>query len=453
MAMTSETILSKNFPSGWLSRAYKAALVVFFFLLPLQTRYIFHQPIGDGVPYEYGTFSIFLVEVLGWVVIALGLIRMRDVKLKIKNAKWFILLIIFVFPSIFWAPDKVVALQSAVRLLEGVLLFFVLRSARIHSHEGDAKASHYIVYAFLTGALIQAGLGIFQFLTQSSFESSWLGMAIHDPRALGTAVVEFTDERWLRAYGSLPHPNILGGYLAVAFGIAVLLWQWLSTKDSPLQRTVLWVIISVILTGIFFSFSRAAWLAAGVVFVWQLWMLVSEYNTFARTSKSVIQAIWSASSRYWLLIIVYLVFLVLLVHPLISARVLSQSRLEIKSRVERVEGVREAWALIKKHPVAGVGLGNYTQAVAREVRPGQPLWSYQPVHNVPLLIWAELGIVGLALFLCVLYMLWRQSQNYPLLITFYILLIFDHYLWTLPLGILVFWAVLGLSTGYRKQAT
>src|SRR3989338_6280553 len=95
------------------------SLIIFFFLLPLQTRYIFRE-----VPlYEYGTLSIFLVEVLGWAVIVLGFLLRQNAKVKMQNVKWFALLSIFAFLSIAWAADKMIALQAALRLLEGILFY------------------------------------------------------------------------------------------------------------------------------------------------------------------------------------------------------------------------------------------------------------------------------------------------------------------------------------------
>ena len=53
-------------------------------------------------------------------------------------------------------------------------------------------------------------------------------MAVHKAEELGTSVVETVGadglgERWLRAYGGLDHPNILGGILAVALLLFIIL--------------------------------------------------------------------------------------------------------------------------------------------------------------------------------------------------------------------------------------
>ena len=69
--MIGESILEKSMNGESrqrLDKAFVALTTLFFFLLPLQTRYLFRE----ASLYEYGTLSVFLVEALGWVVIALG---------------------------------------------------------------------------------------------------------------------------------------------------------------------------------------------------------------------------------------------------------------------------------------------------------------------------------------------------------------------------------------------
>lgn len=464
--MTDATIIEKSLPSGWqrwrnVGRPFKVALArinprttffnlllaFFFFLLPLQSRYLLRE-----VPlYEYGTLSVFLVEIFGWVVIAFclpGTWEHGNMGTKLKKGFLVSLfpcfLIIWAFLSIVWAPDKLVALQVAVRLLEGVLLYVVVAQT-FRSESGRSKDLRYMLWwSFIMGATIQAVLGIQQFLTQSTFASTWLGLAFHDPRALGTSVVELADERWLRAYGGLPHPNVLGGYLVVALVIAI---EWLQRLQmhQRFQRLGLKVVTPILLTGIFFSFSRAAWVAALIVMVY--WACSA--RIYPRRSD-LKRAHYIALG----MTILYVALLVVVYRPLVLARLTPESsgRLETKSRVERVEGVQEAWQMVRAHPIFGVGIGNYTQSVRRELRPSQPLYSYQPVHNVPLLIWTELGLVGLALFAGVLYFIVKQSRPAVLLsCCFAVLLLADHYLWTLPFGILLFWAVMGVAQGFSPE--
>ncbi|KKU72924.1 MAG: O-antigen ligase-related protein [Parcubacteria group bacterium GW2011_GWA2_47_26] len=463
-------------------RLLKIILLTFFFALPLQTRWIFKQPIVAGVPYEYGTLSIFAVEALGWVIILLGILNMRGMVHSMRPHRIHyaaLVLIALGFFSIILATDKIIALQAAVRLLEGILIYFVISTVakrggkipattqasgeRFLAEWNPAPSSalvlglgmtEWVGIAFIAGATLQAGLGIFQFLTQSSFASTILGMAAHDPSVLGTSVIEVQGTRWLRAYGGLPHPNVFGGYLVIALAVVVIMWQK-SQMSQRWQRLVLQIAMPILLTGILFSFSRTAWLAVVFLLVyWFIGLLFSEKTfgeTFHNAQNPTIVG-FCARTRWVWLAVGYLVFLVSLYRPLVAVRIFSgiENQLEVKSRVERVEGLREAWQITKNHPLLGVGIGNYTQAIAREIRLNDQVWSYQPVHNVPLLIWAELGVIGLFLFLLILYQIFKTTQFYILHSTFYILLLFDHYLWTLPFGVFIFWSILGFSTRFTQ---
>ncbi|MDO8505480.1 MAG: O-antigen ligase family protein [bacterium] len=468
----------------WRPKGLRYSLILFFFLLPLQTRYIFRE-----VPlYEYGTLSIFLVEVLGWGVIGLWAITQRRHSEEPRDEEshtvkqgtgsfarlrmTLIGLVAVVFFSIIWAPDKLVALQGAIRLLEGVLLYLIMSASR---EQGTTKNSIATsgAWAFLVGAVLQASLGIYQFLTQSSFTSTIFGIALHDPQMLGTSVVQFEDQRWLRAYGGLPHPNVLGGYLVVALAIALMLliaYQRAEQSDkivcgrTRFCQLSLKVIIPILMTGIFFSFSRASWVAGIIVLGYLAVQSLRSARIYPRVAagfspphgdlKVAATTVPLASHKmlcYIVLIMLYAALLATIYHPLVFTRLHGTTRLETKSRVERMGGLREGWELVKTHPIIGVGIGNYTQTL-QQFRPGQPLYLYQPVHNVPLLVWAELGLIGLALFIAALYLIARQSVvNAFMLLCFFVLMTMDHYLWTLPFGILLFWSIIGMLSAKNEE--
>ena len=101
----------------------------------------------------------------------------------------------------------------------GIGLFWLISSVEYNRR--------YLVGSFLISAIIQAFLGIWQFFTQSSFASKWLGMALHDASDLGTSVIQIIGsdgfwQRWLRAYGGLDHPNILGGLLGIGVFVSII---------------------------------------------------------------------------------------------------------------------------------------------------------------------------------------------------------------------------------------
>ena len=63
--------------------------------------------------------------------------------------------------------------------------------------------------------------------------------------------------------------------------------------------------------------------------------------------------------------------------------------------------------MIKHHPIAGVGLGSYSSALANEAKNDQEFlvyflpYAYHP-HNLYMAIWLNLGLIGLVLFIILL---------------------------------------------------
>ena len=83
---------------------------------------------------------------------------------------------------------------------------------------------------------------------------------------------------------------------------------------------------------------------------------------------------------------------------------------------------------------------------------------YQPVHNVYVLAFVELGLFGLIVFLSLIIQVARNSWlelkkhsvNHWVVVysvcfgIMLVLFLFDHYFWTLSTGIMLFWLIVGL---------
>tara|TARA_B100001964_G_C14011595_1_gene499601 strand:- start:336 stop:767 length:432 start_codon:yes stop_codon:yes gene_type:complete len=140
------------------------------------------------------------------------------------------------------------------------------------------------------------------------------------------------------------------------------------------------------------------------------------------------------------------------------ARFTPSISVETISIEERV-GQYETWDdVFLSAPLIGVGPAAYTFTLLGQ-DPGQPVWAYQPIHNVPLLILAELGVIGFLLLVAWIYRIdaiahkaWRTPGGMLALslgTALLIIALFDHYLWTLwpglALGALSFGCILRWS--------
>lgn len=397
------------------------------FLLPWQTIWIYKNQYLNGAKWEYGTLGFYAIEGLLWISIVFFLIwylkqaipRMRNKKFSFTQDRlqiFFIFLFVFYcFLSIFWSLDKQVAWQQANRVMEMVVFAFVIFLGPLSFTQ--------IVRWFTAGTALQGVLALFQFFAQTTFSFKWLGLSEHPAMLAGTSIVQGeTGERVLRAYGAFPHPNVLGGYLAVGIVFTFIVFYFLSVKNK--RNTYYWHIVLALQTaGLFVSFSRSAWLMFGLTLL---------YFIFVAFKKR----------KYTPLFLSFFVFLLFSIgnFPLLHTRVSQTAATEIRSTEERVVGYQEALNMWKQHPLFGVGIGNYSTASFAQ-NPTEPAWAYQPVHMVPLLALVELGGVGLGMVIFLAgFMLWKGYKSL-FIIGFYFLplplALFDHYMFSLMPGLIL----------------
>jgi len=263
----------------FLSKIIDWLLVVFLFLLPWQTRWIWQQGEINGAPWEYGTYSLYGTEILLWLIIILFAINKfgkKEIWKKVISSAHYqthkkylffaVGFIIFLATSVLLSKNVWLSYNYVFYLLGGLCLFVILsntvviaRSKIPHFVSGQAPQSFCLgiatplkglamtsiafrmAIALWLGGVVQGLLALWQFLAQFVYGNKWLGMATQNPRDLGVAVIEFGDERWLRAYGSFGWPNSLGIYLAVLLVLGVILQLSLRggqspTKQSPSER-------------------------------------------------------------------------------------------------------------------------------------------------------------------------------------------------------------------------
>jgi len=430
-----------------LNKTIEYGLYALVFLLPWQTRWIIRGGELSGGYLEYETISLYVVDIIIVLLIFLFISsyfvnrKISDIRYQISSFWWCIAALeFFVFISIFFAPLKSLALFAYGRLLLGIGFFWLVTEVKYNFTK--------LSLSFIAGAALQAGLGIWQFVTQSTFASKYLGIASHDPGELGTAVIEiFTSdgigERWLRAYGGLDHPNIFGALSVIAL---LLLTGIIIKSQAKKWKYLYYSLWLILLLGLFSSFSRTAWLAfsIGLLSIFIASILQKKYLA----QKRILQLVLMGSVLGFMFVSLY--------GGLISARLSINSRLEQKSVFERVAGHEQGINLSRENLIFGAGVSNFSRALSK-LQPGERSWYYQPVHNTYLLVLAEIGIFGfLSYILIVFYVKIGKKHNlskhickFGIYISLIVLLFFDHFWWSLHFGVLLFWFILGLK--YKRE--
>lgn len=425
---------------NYLRKVSQFLICLFVFLVPWQTVFIIQERFINGYKWQGGTLAIFATELILWAILLIELIilikerRIFD-KFEIRNIdkrRFFLVLAVWVFlfwslSSLIWSSDKQVAFLSWFHLLEVVALFFVLIRNRI-----NLKC---LCWSVVLSSVIQSVLAMWQFFSQTIYASKWLGIAEHLPYKVGTYVIENSDGRWLRAYGSLAHPNVLAGFLTLGFFCALFLY--LESKGKV--RLLFLSFISLIAVGIFLSFSRGVWLAMAISYALWLFLEVRKRMSKRESIKHVVLVSFT--------LVLLAISFIIIYKPLLVSRFSLSDRLEVKSNTQRINSLSQSWNVIIDRGSAGVGMGNYLPTIHR-IFPDLPGWSYEPAHNIYLLIWAELGSFGLIIFL-VIYALvlvrCLREDNYlffALALSLGIVSLFDHYFWTQYVGLTMWWLAL-----------
>lgn len=347
---------------------------------------------------------------------------------------WWICLIsleLITFFSIFWAQDIWLALYRYIILVFGILLFYVVKRT-------DFVDTKLISRYFLIGLIAPSLLAIWQFFTQSTFSSKYLGLAYHASSILGDSVIETGVGRFLRAYGPFDHPNILGGMMVL--GIILVLYSSLRTEINRNSRLFYLITLALFYLALLVSFSRTAWLAL-IISVPFILFIASRRGKFQRKLIG-----------FFLFLIVGISLAVVIPNrELFLTRAQTQSRLEQKSISERELYLSQAKKIIGQNWLLGAGAGNYILELEKQ-EPGHSVWYYQPVHNYWFLVLAELGFFGLLAMIIFWLAAFKKSFSkklYPVILALFIFSLFDHWLWTQPFGLIIFFGTMGLV--FRKD--
>ena len=347
-------------------------------------------------------------------------------------SRWLLALCTLATLSILWSGNWQESLYISLHLwlVYGLFLSLVDRSG----------VWRFASFGFCIALAIQVVTGVWEFIVQSTgflaaFHLTWPGAIV--PSISGASIVQLANgERILRAYGTLPHPNILGTFMmALLSGPAIL---YAANRKLRIWPILLFVAGLVLLV---FAFSRAAWIG---LFAGAILALVKLRNPIRK--RMLVLGFAGALS---------------LAATIIPLRDLILTRVSIPavSLAEQISVTGRTWladqalAMISSHPILGSGAGLFALDLAQRAPIG---YMVEPVHNLPLLITSDLGILGGLILLGLGLAIFRDLRKVrkPVTIILSAALIglcatslFDHSLWSLAPGRILVGLMLGLWAG------
>jgi O-antigen ligase len=466
---------------GWLwQNAEKILIVLFFATFTLNIRKVFltQYSLLNGGFNEYLTLNISWADVLMILVIFIYTIKVLYYQYHTNNTSqhivirflssvinpyygqnvsretfWLLLFLGWAGLSVFWSQFWPIAAYRFLILIE-ILLFAYISAKAINSPKW-LRASF---LALILNGAIQSWLGIAQFAKNGSIGLHMLGESIIGPNIAGVAKVIINGEKHIRAYGTFPHPNILAGFLIIPL---FLLLAELATRLKNVSREtfldfvprwLLFVLTGIVATGFFMTLSRSAFLGTFIGLAFFIFLLSlhtppaiarNEATKRSRILQNCSELLRFARNDILILAIIAFVF----VAPLLNNYT---SFFSSQSVQERNLFQIVSYETISSHPIEGIGLGNFSY-YEFITHPNLESWQYQPVHNVFLLIFSELGFVGLTIFLLMLLSQLKKFQRrgeekhslttqvfYCILFSFLAVSLFDHYFWDIKTGTLIF---------------
>lgn len=436
----------------------KILLLILVLVLPFNFRYILNFESTQELLFfkETLNYSLYLFDLLFLIIIPLWLFK--RFKFIEKRGVLLLVFIYLAFNSFFIAFSLFPALYSSLRILE-VLIFFLIFIDAIKKR----KFFERIVYLIFISGVIQSTIALFQFIFQKSLNLKYFGESVLSPKILGVAKLEIEGEKFIRAYGTFPHPNLLGTFLFLAFiaGLYFVLNRNLKIPFKPsqkikkiklqpfhlnlIQKIHFHAGLMLIFIGIIVTFSRSIWLITAYL----AFLMILRYLKYLLNKKYLL--------KYLLPIVIFLTIVLISFYQFIPARLCSVN-CQDQSLALRQNYTHFSKLIIQNNFAFGIGIGQFSSEFKKINPTNLAEWNIQPVHNLYLLILSEIGLIG---FLLIFAFIVRNAipinlstRNEIFLIAFggfIILGIFDHYFWTIPQGQFIFWLGLALLVSSGKM--
>ncbi len=411
----------------------------------------FHQFTNVDLPRVYFIYNnalIFLSDIIAGLIViaglALHLFERKAIetkahsplgKIRFMTLAFFTSLVFLSIASIIWSLNRDFSVYVCIHLCFLLLVVQVLTQ--------NQRAWVFASIGFCAALGLQILTGFWEVIAQNTqflapLKMKWPGILFVSQG--GSSVVQRLDgTRWLRAYGTFPHPNILGVFLIPALASIVLLFIF-----SKNFRIGLLIIFSAGCTLLILTFSRSSWIGFSIFFV-----AVLLKRKYFPTRRLIFLAIAG---------LLTITLALLLFHDQLFVRVVNApvatEEFSVKARNWLGE---QSLIMILENPLLGTGVGAFVTALSRRAPIG---YIVEPVHNVLFLIINELGLFGglcaIGLALCLLWLYVKLQEPLPLLFLacsfgLFISSFFDHNLWTLAPSRILFAMILGFALSNQQN--
>ena len=361
------------------------------FLLPVFiARYLVPIPEAEhpgvlNVPVLYAYEIPLYLFILFW---GLELLSGKGTSIRLPRATWAMaFLFVPAFVSMTLGMDYTYGLFELLRMFELFLFFLVI----VNYLRSDRQLKTVFILLAITVAA-QSVLALVQFIspykTYDFLASFGIYMGVSHARP-------YDPTSPIRACGTTGYCNALAGYFELVIPLFVSLY-FFYPLGKKLRRWLL-VLLVMATAALLVTYSRGGFLGMilGVIV-----LLLFAARRFPQLSKHAFKITAAVAVQLVVLL------------ALFSEKLMMRMQFFMEQSMEddvRVALIRDAFEMIKHHPLFGVGLNNFPEAFAVYEITGMKFDINYPVHNTWLLITAEQGLFGLAAFLILMWVTFRDG--------------------------------------------
>lgn len=359
------------------------------FFLPTQLSYSlsFLNINLNGFRIDYLTPTIYLTDIIIWLIIVLGV---RSIKITKRNIFISLFFVLFIVSNILISDIWIASLYKWLRIIELFLLVVIIRSNK------SIDIFKNFIYPLSLSMVVVNLLGILQKINKGSIDGLFYFLGERHYLFLDPNVSPYP-------YSTFSHSNSYAGFLLV---FTILLIQF----KNKFNARYFYLSLTLSLIGL---------------------VLTNSLNVYLTISVLVLLLMFKNKKE----LLKYFMFID---YSLVDQKFVDYANLRFISH--RIELIKSALVIIKENLLLGVGLNNFIPNLVKVNKHYINFWELQPVHNIFLLVLSEVGLIGFIVFVGLIFFNF-SIYNYPLT-AILITGLSDHYWLTLQQNILLFTFIL-----------
>ena len=392
-------------------------LIFYLLLLFLPTQLGLHLwpdfSFVHGIRIDYLSPTIYFTDFL---IVILFLICLIKKKFKLRVNIYFAFFFSLLFVSSLLASNYKEAFYGLIKFSEfSFLAYYVYK---------NIKVDQLFLKIFSIGILTESLIAFVEFLNKSSIGGIFyfLGERSFNSSTPNIANANINGELILRPYATFSHPNVLGAFLLI--GISFILF--FAKPKNNLERLLFYAAVFIGSLGLTLTLSRASLFGLSLLIIFKL-----------------ILQLKNRSIKYAAFLLITIASVVIFALPYFNR--FTSFNFSDESFVQRKDLTIAAASMIKDNPVFGIGINNFLTELPNYYRSNKTFY-LQPVHNIFLLTFAQIGLIAGVMFIIFLFKTFSIAPKDMKFILFFVFFLgfFDHYFLTLQQGQILFALIIGL---------